>query len=80
MFNRLIDELSSIDRNSTTQELLATADVILCTLSTASIAAMKSTKRVDDLFVDEAAAASEPELCISFHLNPNRMLAVGGPM
>ena len=32
-----------------------------------------------DLFVDEAAAATEPEIIIPFHLRPNRLLMVGDP-
>lgn len=34
---------------------------------------------IQDLFVDEAAAATEAELCIPFQLYPSRMLAVGDP-
>jgi superfamily I DNA and/or RNA helicase len=41
---------------------------------------MKQTRRIDDLLVDEAAAATEPELCIPFHLQPTRLLAVGDPL
>ncbi len=32
-----------------------------------------------DLFVDEAAAATEPQLIIPFHLRPSRLLMVGDP-
>ena len=60
-------------------ELLATARVVFCTLSTAGASIMKQTKRFDDMLVDEAAAATEPELCIPFHLRPQRLLAVGDP-
>lgn len=60
-------------------ELLATARVVFCTLSTAGSSILKQTKRFDDLLVDEAAAATEPELCIPFHLRPQRLLAVGDP-
>jgi senataxin len=38
---------------------------------------MKNTTGIDDLIVDEAAAATEPELYIPFHLQPKRLLAVG---
>lgn len=78
-FDAFIAVLASIDQSTTTPEILATADVIFCTLSTAGVSAMKRTKRVDDLFVDEAAAATEPEMYIPFHLGPTRMLAVGDP-
>ena len=40
---------------------------------------MKSSPRIDDLIIDEAAAATEPELYIPFHLQPNRLLVVGDP-
>jgi hypothetical protein len=36
---------------------------------------MQQTPPVDDLFADEAAAATEPEMYIPFHLSPMRMLA-----
>jgi hypothetical protein len=78
--DQLIAKIYTIDQTNATNELLATADVIFCTLSTAGVSAMKWTKRIDDLFVDEAAAATEPEMLIPFHLGPTRMLAVGDPM
>ena len=81
LLDTLIDCIhKNINPNDATHELLATADVIFCTLSTAGVKAMKCTKRVDDLFVDEAAAATEPEILIPLHLSPKRMLAVGDPM
>lgn len=72
--------LGQIDKSEATQELLANANVIFSTLSTAGVSAMKQTRSVTDIFVDEAAAATEPEICIPFHLRPERMLAVGDPM
>jgi hypothetical protein len=75
-----ITEMGSIDPSAATSELLATAHVIFCTLSTAGVSVMKQTRRIDDLLVDEAAAATEPELCIPFHLQPTRLLAVGDPL
>lgn len=80
MLNGLISNLTSTDRTTLTQELLVTANVIFCTLSTAGTSLMKRTKRINDLFVDEAAAATEPQICIPFHLRPERMLAVGDHM
>jgi len=74
----LIENLN--DMESPTQELLATARVIFCTLSTAGASILKQTRRIDDLLIDEAAAATEPEICIPFHLKPQRMLAVGDPL
>jgi len=61
-------------------ELLATARIVFCTLSTAGTFLMKRTRRVDDWIVDEAAAANEAELLIPLHLDPKRLLAVGDPM
>jgi hypothetical protein len=75
-----ITDMRGIDSSAATSELLATAHVIFCTLSTAGVSAMKQTRRIDDLLVDEAAAATEPELCIPFHLKPTRLLAVGDPL
>jgi hypothetical protein len=75
-----IVEMGSMDSSAVTSELLATAHVIFCTLSTAGVSVLKQTRRIDDLLVDEAAAATEPELCIPFHLQPTRLLAVGDPL
>ncbi|KAL3805664.1 hypothetical protein HJC23_005908 [Cyclotella cryptica] len=72
--------LNTIDPNDVVPELLSTARVIFCTLSTAGASIFKHTRQVDDLLVDEAAAATEAEICIPFHLRPKRMLAVGDPM
>lgn len=75
----LIETLNDME-SSPVQELLATARVIFCTLSTAGASILKQTRRIDDLLIDEAAAATEPEICIPFHLRPQRMLAVGDPL
>lgn len=61
-------------------QLLLSANVIFCTLASAGGTVLKKTSRINDLIVDEAAAASEPELCIPFHLKPTRLLAVGDPL
>jgi len=79
LIENTIVRLRSIQPSLAITELLATANVIFCTLSTAGTSLVKSTKNVDDLFVDEAAAAGEAELSIPFHLMPNRLLAVGDP-
>jgi len=76
----LLEQLKGADGSLATDELLWTADVIFCTLSTAGTSALKRAGKVDDLFVDEAAAATEPEMCVPFHASPDRMLAVGDPM
>jgi superfamily I DNA and/or RNA helicase len=64
----------------TQKQLLLSANVIFCTLASAGGAVMRKTSRIDDLIVDEAAAATEPELCIPLHLRPKRLLAVGDPL
>lgn len=64
--------LHEIDSSDVVPELLATARVIFCTLSTAGSSILKQTCQVDDLLVDEAAAATEAEICIPFHLRPKR--------
>ncbi|KAL9190940.1 hypothetical protein ACHAXT_000646 [Thalassiosira profunda] len=74
----LVDALDEVE--SPVQELLGTARVIFCTLATAGSSILKQTRRVDDLLIDEAAAATEPEICIPFHLRPQRLLAVGDPL
>jgi len=79
IINKAISFLRTIQSTEAIHELLSTANVIFCTLSTAGTSFLKSTNKIDDLFVDEAAAASEAELCIPFHLLPQRMLAVGDP-
>jgi AAA domain len=62
------------------RQLLASADVIFCTLASSGGVILKNTPRIHDLIVDEAAAATEPELCIPFHLRPTRLLCVGDPL
>lgn len=62
------------------KHLLASADVIFCTLVTSGCIMIRETSPISDLIVDEAAAATEPELCIPFHLRPSRLLAVGDPL
>lgn len=75
----LIELLNGID-SPPVPELLATARVIFCTLSTSGASVFKYTRPIDDLLIDEAAAATEPELCIPYHLHPQRLLAVGDPL
>lgn len=64
--------------------LIQRADVIFCTLASSGSNVFKLHTRqglkVRDLIVDEAAAATEAELAIPFHLRPNRVLVVGDPM
>jgi len=76
----LASEVLSLDPSYIVRELLGSADVVFCTLASAGSTIIKSTSSMDDLIVDEAAAATEPELYIPFHLNPRRLLVVGDPM
>jgi superfamily I DNA and/or RNA helicase len=65
-------------RENVWQELLRNADVIFCTLASAGTSFLKkAVSDVDDLIVDEAAAATEPEMYIPFQYRPRRLLAVG---
>lgn len=68
------------NRESIWQEVLHNADVIFGTLaSTGAAFIRKSIGQVEDLIVDEAAAATEPEMFIPFVYSPKRLLAVGDP-
>jgi superfamily I DNA and/or RNA helicase len=60
--------------------LLSSAHVIFSTLASAGNYFLKNAPPIDDLIIDEAAAATEPELYIPFHLQPTRLLAVGDPL
>ena len=75
--DHLIDAIDEFD--NAVPELLSTARVIFCTLSTAGASILKQTRKIDDLLIDEAACATECEICIPFHLRPQRCLAVGDP-
>jgi hypothetical protein len=67
-------------RGAIYNQLVSNARVIFCTLASAGAAVLKKSAFVaDDLIVDEAAAATEPELSIPFGFHPRRMLAVGDP-
>ena len=70
--NNLLGLLREIDSCDIVPELLSSARVIFCTLSTAGSSVLKQTSQIDDLLVDEAAAATEAEICIPFHLRPKR--------
>ncbi|KAL7580853.1 hypothetical protein ACA910_001126 [Epithemia clementina (nom. ined.)] len=78
----LVKDLDGMKKNASdhiTKVLVTSADVLFCTLASAGGIILKS-HLVDDLIVDEAAAATEPELCIPFHMQPKRMLCVGDPL
>ena len=75
----LIKQLKSWDERQIVQTLLAEAHIIFCTLSSAGAQVMKETVAVDDIIVDEAAAATAPELAIGLWLVNHRLLLVGDP-
>jgi hypothetical protein len=77
---RLIGHLKEMPNDKVWKDLMNSADVIFCTLACAGGMVFKRTNRINDLIVDEAAASTEPELYIPFHLNPSRLLAVGDPL
>jgi len=77
---KLLQELKDMPSDAVWTQLLLSAHVIFCTLASAGGTVLKKTSRIDDLIIDEAAAATEPELCIPFHLQPKRLLAVGDPL
>jgi AAA domain len=76
----LVSLLGKIPSDLVYRQVLNKAEVIFCTLSCAGGAVFRNTSPVNDLIVDEAAAATEPEVCIPFHLNPSRVLLVGDPL
>ncbi|VEU41748.1 unnamed protein product [Pseudo-nitzschia multistriata] len=68
------------NRDTIWQEILQGADVIFCTLGSSGSSLLKKViGEVDDLVVDEAAAATEPEIYIPFQYLPRRLLCVGDP-
>ena len=75
--DELKDNLAHIGDEAIVRELLYNAHVIFCTLASAGSTVMHGSAVVQDLIVDEAAAATEPELYIPFHFRPQRLLAVG---
>lgn len=79
-FVKKLEELQKTQQDSVWKLLIANANVIFCTLASAGGLIFKNACKIDDLVVDEAAAATEPELCIPFHLQPKRLLCVGDPL
>ena len=59
-------------------DIMTSADVIFCTLCSSGCSIMRLIS-VDDLIVDEAAAATEPDLYVPFRCQPSRLLIVGDP-
>lgn len=80
IISKLMKELNGLHQENVCSQLMASADIIFCTLSSAGGTVVKKTRPIDDLIVDEAAAAQETELCIPFHARPCRLLLVGDPL
>ena len=78
-FEAIQSAIHALDEQKVVKDLLNSADVVFCTLSTAGCMPMKRMQRAYDLIVDEASAATEAELIISLHTQPNRLLLVGDP-
>ncbi|CAB9496897.1 Regulator of nonsense transcripts 1 [Seminavis robusta] len=79
IIDELLGKLSELSNDDVCRELLNTGNVIFCTLASAGSMLFKWTHKINDLIVDEASAATEPELCIPFYLQPRRLLVVGDP-
>lgn len=76
----IVGMIDAWNRDDIWQEVLQSADVVFCTLgSSGSLLLKKMIGEVDDLVIDEAAAATEPELYIPFQYLPRRLLCVGDP-
>jgi hypothetical protein len=79
-FNSFLLNVSKIDEKNAMKELVSTANIIFCTLHTSGISLLKYSRKIDDLVIDEAAAATEVDCCIPFFLRPRRLLLVGDPL
>jgi AAA domain len=75
----LVKLIQAWDDREVVRSLLSGATIIFCTLSSAGAEIMKETAAVDDVIVDEASAATVPELCIGLWLVKSRLLLVGDP-
>ena len=72
-------KLSSLER-PVQLNLLNTANVIFCTLSSAGSLIIRETNTIEALIIDEAAAACEPETYIPIAaIRPEIMMLVGDP-
>jgi hypothetical protein len=72
--------VKNLDQQQVVQDLLASADVIFCTLSSAGSMPIRRMDEVSGLIVDEASACTEAELLIPLHsTKPERLLLVGDP-
>ena len=76
---KFIRAFRQLDSLHLINELMRTAHVVFCTLCSAGSTSVIFTSDFDDLIVDEAAAATEPDIYIPFLLRPKRLLLVGDP-
>jgi senataxin len=75
----MANTIGGLDKVTVRGELLANVQIIFCTLCTAGSGNFYPITAIDDLIVDEAAAATEPELSMPFRMLPKRLLIVGDP-
>jgi len=76
----IIGMIDAWNRDCIWQDVLKSADVVFCTLGSSGSSLLKRViGEIDDLVVDEAAAATEPEIYIPFQYLPRRLLCVGDP-
>jgi hypothetical protein len=75
----LLQDLSTLPSRALSKELVESANIIFVTLSTAGSSIVGGSREIDDLVVDEVAAATESEMYIPFRLEPKRLLIVGDP-
>lgn len=73
------DEFQKLDGKALRYDLMKSSHIIFCTLCSSGSNLMRQVGGVNTLIVDEAAAATEPDIYIPFHLKPNRLLIVGDP-
>lgn len=72
-------EMDKFPKNEVQVQVLNSAHVIFSTLCSSACKALTLSSSVDALIVDEAAAATEPELYIPFQHRPSKLLIVGDP-
>jgi len=77
--SKLLVMLKSFPMDQVYRDLMLSAEVIFCTLSCSGSTSFANTRKMHDLIIDEAAAATEAELCIPFQTSPSRLLVVGDP-
>ena len=69
----------NLDQQIIVQDLLASANLIFCTLASAGNMPMRRMGHVSTLIVDEASACTEAELLIPMHTRPEKLMLIGDP-